>query len=128
MTSFARGQDRDIEAEALEFKTKGNTAFSEKRYDDAIEMYSSGLELDPDNHLLLSNRSNVYLRLNRLEEALEDAKRCTEIDPLYVKGHYRKVQALMQMSKARRQVGARARCLPIYCQHASRPSGAVRRA
>jgi len=34
------------------------------RYKEAIDLYTRGLQIDPDNHVLYSNRSAAYLKEN----------------------------------------------------------------
>jgi len=43
-----------------EFKTKGNAAFADKNYDEAIGFFTEGIDVDPSNHVLYSNRSACY--------------------------------------------------------------------
>ena len=42
--------------------------------------------MDPANHVLYSNRSAALASLHRYQEALEDAKRVTELKPEWAKG------------------------------------------
>lgn len=62
------------------FKKQGNEAFQAKKYDEAIELFSKGLNLDPDNHVLWSNRSAAKAGKRDWSAALEDAeqvRQCT---------------------------------------------------
>ena len=43
------------------------------------------------------HRSLVRLNLNKVEGALEDAKKCLGLDPSFVKAHHRKAQALLRL-------------------------------
>ncbi|KAH7822463.1 putative stress-induced-phosphoprotein 1 [Monocercomonoides exilis] len=81
-------------AEALELKTKGNNAFSSGDYDMAVDFFTQAIRLDPNNHVLYSNRSAAYAQLSKYNEALEDAEKCVEINPAFVKGYSRKGAAL----------------------------------
>ena len=45
---------------AEELKAKGNAAFSSKNYDEAIDFFTQGIAIDPNNHVLFSNRSACY--------------------------------------------------------------------
>ena len=42
-------------------QAKGNAAFSEKKFQEAVEAFSAAIELDPSNHVLYSNRSAAYV-------------------------------------------------------------------
>ena len=48
---------------AKEEKGKGNRAFSEKRYDDAIRHFTVCIKLEPDNQVYHSNRSAAHAAL-----------------------------------------------------------------
>lgn len=43
-----------------QLKDKGNIAFSIGDYNEAITIFSQGLELDPESYILYSNRSASY--------------------------------------------------------------------
>ena len=44
-----------------ELKTKGNAAFAAKNYDEAIDFFSQGIAIDPNNHVLFSNLSLIHI-------------------------------------------------------------------
>ena len=82
-----------------ELKEKGNHCIKEKRYQDALEFYSSALELRPTEHTIFSNRSLAYLRVGRLEDAFSDACRCVEICPKFARGYMRKAVVLNMLQR-----------------------------
>ena len=51
------------------------------------------------SHTLYTNRSTCYHNLGRLEEALADAEASIKIKPSWVKGHWRKGQALADLQR-----------------------------
>ncbi|KAJ5121076.1 uncharacterized protein N7515_009037 [Penicillium bovifimosum] len=75
-------------ADAL--KAEGNKAFSAKDYPTAIEKFTEALAIEPQNHILFSNRSAVYAAQQEYQKALEDAEKAIEIQPNWSKGHVRK--------------------------------------
>ncbi|MCJ1223816.1 Hsp90 cochaperone [Toensbergia leucococca] len=79
-------------ADAL--KAEGNKAFAAKKFDEAIEKFSQAIELEPNNHVLYSNRSGAYASLKDFDKALEDAEKTIEIKPDWAKGWGRKGSAL----------------------------------
>ncbi len=58
------------------------------------EKFSQAIELDPDNHVLYSNRSGAYASMKQFDKALEDANKTTDIKPDWAKGWGRKGAAL----------------------------------
>ncbi|KAE8349222.1 hypothetical protein BDV28DRAFT_141668 [Aspergillus coremiiformis] len=71
-------------------KAEGNKAFSAKDYPTAIDKFTQAIEIEPQNHILYSNRSAVYSAQFEYQKALEDANKATEIKPDWSKGWQRK--------------------------------------
>ncbi|KIZ02055.1 Heat shock protein STI [Monoraphidium neglectum] len=74
---------------ADELKAKGNAAFSAGHFEEAIQHFSAAIELDPNNHVLYSNRSAAEASLHRYSKALKDAKKCVELKRDWPKGYSR---------------------------------------
>jgi tetratricopeptide (TPR) repeat protein len=55
------GEQWRVQAE--EFKTHGNAAFKNGEHEQAVEFYGKAIALDPDNHVLYSNRCGSMLDL-----------------------------------------------------------------
>lgn len=77
-----------------ELKEKGNTFIKEKRYQEAINCYTTALASDSSSHTVLSNRSLAFFKLGKLKEALDDANKCIGIAPEFGRGYLRKATAL----------------------------------
>ncbi|KAK5006101.1 hypothetical protein LTR28_006904, partial [Elasticomyces elasticus] len=75
-------------ADAL--KAEGNKLFAAKDFQGAVEKFSEAIKLQPDNHVLYSNRSGAYASLKDYTHALEDANKTVEIKPDWAKGWGRK--------------------------------------
>ena len=88
-------------------KAEGNKAFAAKDYPTAMyvatPLYSDGdanespvrkfteaIAVDPENHILFSNRSAVYAAQAEYQKALEDAEKSISIKPDWSKSHLRK--------------------------------------
>lgn len=84
---------------AEELKNKANEHFRKKEYDDAIKLYSKGIDKDPKNHILYGNRSFAYLKTECFGYAYLDASRAIELDNNYIKGYYRRAEAQMANGK-----------------------------
>lgn len=81
-------------SEAESLKNQGNQAFSKKEYSKAISYYSEGLDHDPENSTIYSNRSGSYCALGKYEQAAADAKKAIEFRPDWVRGYTRLGAAL----------------------------------
>lgn len=67
--------------EAEELKNEGNALFKDGDNLGALSKFSEAIELDPENHVLWSNRSGCNLKLLRTRDAVADAERCTALKP-----------------------------------------------
>ena len=94
-------------------KDQGNKAFAGKDYDKAIDLFSQAIAIDPQNHVLYSNRSAAKAGKKQWEGALDDAEQvclllglflvrftdwrcfqCIKVNPSWSKGYARKGAAL----------------------------------
>lgn len=82
-----------------ELKLKGNEHFKNERYKEAVDCYAEALSLQPNNHVLYSNRSACYNKLGKYEDALADASHCVSVAPMFARGHLRKATALNGLGK-----------------------------
>lgn len=58
---------------------------AEKHYEQAIDLYTNAVELDPTVAVYYGNRSIAYLKTESYGYALIDASRALELDPAYIK-------------------------------------------
>ncbi|KAI2618944.1 hypothetical protein GGS26DRAFT_573641 [Hypomontagnella submonticulosa] len=77
-----------------ELKALGNKAIAEKKFDEAIDAFTKAISIDPNNHILYSNRSAAYASKKDYTSALKDAEKTTEIKPDWPRGWGRKGAAL----------------------------------
>ncbi|EIE22839.1 TPR-like protein, partial [Coccomyxa subellipsoidea C-169] len=70
-------------------KTAGNQAFRDKRYQEAIKLYSQAIAGAPKDASLFANRSAAYLMLAAKQEARNDAVKATSLKPDWPKGFFR---------------------------------------
>lgn len=80
---------------SAEEKEKGNAAFKEQRYPEAVQHYSEALKrgppsVNPEAFKLYSNRAACYTKLGALNEGLKDADECIRLAPDFTKGYSRK--------------------------------------
>lgn len=88
-----------VEADSEKHKKAANNYFSLGLYEQAATLYSEAIELDSRNAILRANRAMAYLKQNLYDEALQDSDFAIEFDPNYMKGYWRKCQALLKLDR-----------------------------
>ncbi|MBN3285290.1 LONF3 protein, partial [Polyodon spathula] len=88
------------QVQAVRLRHEGNALYAEKNLEAALEKYNEAIQLAPRDHLLFSNRSQINSSLKNCEAALSDADMACRLQPLWLKGHLRKAQALMILRKS----------------------------
>ena len=89
-------------AQAAAAKTKGNEAYKSKNYEEAIAFYTEAIDLAPGSDvaaLCLCNRAICFGVLKNWTASAEDAAKCVEIKPDWVKGYQRLGIALRKQGK-----------------------------
>lgn len=88
--------DRDL---ALTEKEKGNEFFRDGQYDSAIECYTRGMDADPYNPVLPTNRAACFFRLKKFGVAESDCNLAIALDAKYVKAYARRAAARAALKK-----------------------------
>ncbi|KAG7672151.1 hypothetical protein Ndes2526B_g06867 [Nannochloris sp. 'desiccata'] len=76
-------------------KERGNAAFVAGKYEEATELFSKCIEIDPGNEVYWSNRAASYINLKRYSDAERDARKVVALKPTWVKGWARLGAALL---------------------------------
>src|SRR5581483_3902593 len=82
-----------------DFRHRGNNYFNLNDFKAAIDEYSSGIKLEPNNITLLSNRAEAYLRLNQFRKALNDVEIVLNYECNHLKATFRKGKALCGLKR-----------------------------
>ncbi|EME50157.1 hypothetical protein DOTSEDRAFT_68876 [Dothistroma septosporum NZE10] len=79
-------------------KEEGNAHFKSGRYQRAIDVYNTALEVDPTNKgtnsKILNNRAMCWTRLKQYSKAMEDCDKAIQLDPTYTKARKTRAKAL----------------------------------
>ncbi|KZF24144.1 TPR-like protein [Xylona heveae TC161] len=79
-------------------KSEGNAAFQGRRYQEAVDMYTQALQVDPSNKginsKLLQNRAMASIKLKNFKQAIADCTRALELDSSYLKARKTRAKAL----------------------------------
>lgn len=74
-------------------KAKGNSFFSSKKYQEAINFYTQAILFKPDP-IFYSNRAACYANLGKSDEVIADCNEALKLDATYIKALNRRAQAL----------------------------------
>jgi len=89
---------------AAEAKKRGNTAFAEKKFEDAIQEYTAAILLSPeedkeDRAVFHANRAACYLRMEQWAEVVADCTVAIELNPRYINAIQRRASAYEEQDK-----------------------------
>jgi small glutamine-rich tetratricopeptide repeat-containing protein alpha len=79
---------------------------SENKYDEAIELYTQAINLDPTSAVYYSNRAAAYSLLGKHNAAIEDCNAALKIDSNYSKAYSRLGLAYFELAKYKESVDA----------------------
>jgi len=85
--------------QALKYKDQGNEFFKKGQHAKAVECYTYATELDPQNPIFFTNRSNAYFLMKNYEKSARDANKAIKCKQSWEKGHYRLGVALAAQEK-----------------------------
>ncbi|PVU98149.1 hypothetical protein BB559_001766 [Furculomyces boomerangus] len=83
-----------------QLKSRGNKFFQAKRYEKAINLYTSALKFDKDP-VFYSNRAACYAALQEYEKVVTDCNSALKIEPLYIKALMRRAQSYESINNLR---------------------------
>jgi DnaJ family protein C protein 7 len=79
-------------------KEEGNNHFKMGRYQQAVDIYTSALDIDPSNKgtnsKILNNRAMCLTKLKDYAKAIQDCDRALQLDPSYTKARKTRAKAL----------------------------------
>ncbi|XP_011366640.1 RNA polymerase II-associated protein 3 [Pteropus vampyrus] len=84
---------------ALALKEKGNKYFKQGKYDEAIECYTKGMNADPYNPVLPTNRASAYFRMKKFAVAESDCNLAIALNRSYTKAYARRGAARFALQK-----------------------------
>ncbi|XP_064466243.1 dnaJ homolog subfamily C member 7-like isoform X5 [Ornithodoros turicata] len=88
-------------------KEEGNELYKQKKYEEALRLYTEAIGLSPESAAYYANRAACYMMTSSYRPALEDSQKAVRLDPNFVKGHLREAKchvALGDPSAATRSI------------------------
>ena len=97
---------REVASRVTAIVRSGTAAFVAGQLDEAVDIFSAGLQLNSRHAVLYNNRSACYLEKRMPMNALRDADECISIEPMFYKGWLRKAKALYELQDLKRSLDA----------------------
>lgn len=82
---------------ASELFGKANDEFIDENYRKALELYTEAIQLDDKRDDIYCNRAQTFLKLEKYQEAVNDASQALKINPNNVKAFFRQGMALFYL-------------------------------
>ena len=100
---------------AEEAKQAGNVCFQNKDFKNAIKNYDKALKLNssssPPEFLAIcyNNKATSNFCLGKLKQSLVDVDNSLQCNPKYAKGHFRKIETLLELNEVKKADNMRER-------------------
>ncbi|KAK3808715.1 MAG: mitochondrial outer membrane 72K protein [Benniella sp.] len=95
ITKLSQQQRRE---NANVLKTRGNSMYSAKKWNEAIRLYSQAIAFSPDP-VYYSNRAACYFLIEKYDKVIEDTTLALKLNPTYIKALGRRAQAYENTGK-----------------------------
>ncbi|KAJ3490364.1 hypothetical protein NLI96_g1484 [Meripilus lineatus] len=99
--------------EAAKVKAEANKAFIGHHFNDAVDLYSKAIDLNPKDATLWCNRAYTRIKLEEHGYALLDAATAIQLDPKYSKAYYRRATCYLQTLKLKQAIADFKRVLAL---------------
>ncbi|XP_063781844.1 tetratricopeptide repeat protein 31 isoform X2 [Pseudophryne corroboree] len=91
---------------SMDLANIGNNLASKGLFKESLSYFAEAIKLNPVEYRFLGNRSYSYERIGSFKEALQDAEKALELQPRFIKGHFRKGRALKGLKRYSEAVAA----------------------
>lgn len=81
----SQGLEKSSRKLCLEKSKRASQACERGDFEEAVLLYTEAIGLDPNNHVLYTNRSAVYIKTKQFALALDDGRKATELQPKWQK-------------------------------------------
>ncbi|PLW11818.1 hypothetical protein PCANC_20237 [Puccinia coronata f. sp. avenae] len=100
-------------AEALRLKSDANKRFTASQYQEALDLYTLSINLNPFDATVWCNRSAVRLKREEHGLAIMDTTKAIELDPKYVKAYFRRATAQLSIMKPQLAIKDFKKCMTL---------------
>ncbi|CAE6539042.1 unnamed protein product [Rhizoctonia solani] len=78
---------------------EGVSAFKERRYEDAVGLFTQSIDADHTHPHVFDSRAAAYEQLRRYREALNDTRKCISLQPERYQSYFRTARIFLSMGK-----------------------------
>jgi DnaJ family protein C protein 7 len=82
-------------SKAQKINEQGGVEYLAGNFERACDLFTHALKMNPDNKIYLVNRSACYIKLEKFENAFNDALKVISVDETYWKGYSRAMQVCL---------------------------------
>ena len=97
---FQNRQEESSEKKALFHKETGNECLRQGFIDEAIMHYTKSIDLNPESHIVYTNRATAFKRHQEFKLQYEDSQIAISLDPKYFKAWLRNGEACVDLGKS----------------------------
>ncbi|KAI0093249.1 Metallo-dependent phosphatase-like protein [Irpex rosettiformis] len=94
----------DAKQQAAKVKAEANKAFLSHQFNNAADLYTKAIHLNPLDATLWCNRAYTRIKLEEHGYGLADASAAIELDPKYAKAYYRRATCYLQTLKYKQAI------------------------
>lgn len=94
-----KGQETSRILRSRKLAIRGNQMANLQHFQEAVNLFSEAIKLDPKDYRFYGNRSYCFDRLGHYQRALKDAEKSISFSPQWPKGHFRKGRALIGLKE-----------------------------
>ena len=96
-------RDNDLK-KVMTLKEKGNKAFGQRKYQEAIDLYTSAIRINDTNPVFYTNRAQAFLKLGKAMDASQDCRKALELKPDFVKAFIHLAKALKELGEVQEAI------------------------
>merc|ERR1712062_551049 len=104
---------------SIDFKEKGNKAFRQRKYEEAIDEYTFALQVNDTNPVFYTNRAQAFLRLGKAMFAAQDCRHALKLKPDFVKAFIHLAKALKELGEFQEAIDTLERAEDLSNEQAS---------
>lgn len=100
-------------AHALQLKSDANKRFTASQYQDALDLYTLSINVNPFDATVWCNRAAVRLKREEHGLAIMDTTKAIDLDPKYVKAYFRRATAQLSIMKPQLAIKDFKKCMSL---------------